>query len=70
MSLEKSNYGGSIVSRSNLKGLKHNTALQIKEIAIVRKIEDIYSYELLADTSKLKQRLIISVAMLVDLIQE
>ncbi|EFH8850481.1 TPA: glycosyltransferase family 4 protein, partial [Escherichia coli] len=53
-SLEKSNYGGSIVSRSNLKGLKHNTALQIKEIAIVRKIEDIYSYELLADTSKIK----------------
>ena len=45
LSLEKSNYGGSIVSRSNLKGLKHNTALQIKEIAIVRKIEDIYSYE-------------------------
>ena len=38
MSLEKSNYGGSIVSRANLKALKTNERLEIKEIAIVRKM--------------------------------
>ncbi|WPO96720.1 glycosyltransferase [Buttiauxella sp. HR94] len=54
MSLEKSNYGGSIVSRANLKGLKANEHLQIKEIAVVRKEEGVYGWELLAKSSKVQ----------------
>lgn len=54
MSLEKSNYGGSIVSRANLKGIKANDRLQVKEVAIVRKEEGVYAWELLAKSSKVK----------------
>ena len=54
MSLESSNYGGSIVSRANLKALKANESLQIKEIAIVRKNENTYAWELLAKSSKVQ----------------
>ena len=54
MSLEKSNYGGSIVSRANLKALKANEHLQVKEIAIVRKEEGAYAWELLAKSSKVQ----------------
>jgi len=54
MSLEKSNYGGSIVSRANLKALKSNEHLQVKEIAIVRKKEDAYTWELLTKGSKVQ----------------
>lgn len=54
MSLESSNYGGSIVSRANLKALKANESLQIKEIAIVRKKEHTYAWELLAKSSKVQ----------------
>lgn len=54
MSLESSNYGGSIVSRANLKALKANRSLQIKEIAIVRKKENTYAWELFAQSSKVQ----------------
>ena len=54
MSLEKSNYGGSIVSRANLKALQANERLQVKEIAIVREQEGSYAWELLAKSSKVQ----------------
>ncbi|MDU2881899.1 MAG: hypothetical protein E7B94_17255, partial [Enterobacter sp.] len=57
MSLEKSNYGGSIVSRANLKALKTNERLEIKEIAIVRKEEGAYEWEMLAKNSKIQTAL-------------
>ncbi|HFK4065133.1 glycosyltransferase [Kluyvera ascorbata] len=57
MSLENSNYGGSIVSRANLKALQAIEYLQIKEIAIVRRKEGTYSWELLAKNSKIQTAL-------------
>ncbi|MCE1393535.1 glycosyltransferase family 4 protein [Enterobacter bugandensis] len=57
MSLEKSNYGGSIVSRANLKALKANERLQVKELAIVRKEESSYAWEVLAKSSKIQTAL-------------
>lgn len=57
MSLEKSNYGGSIVSRGNLKGLKANEFLQVKDVAVVRRKEGIYGWELVAKSSKIQTAL-------------
>ncbi|HGP0311409.1 glycosyltransferase family 4 protein [Citrobacter freundii] len=54
MSLEKSNYGGSIVSRANLKALQANECLQVKEIAIVREHEGAYAWELQAKSSRVQ----------------
>lgn len=57
MSLEKSSYGGSIVSRANLQGLKANEHLEIKEVVLTREIENIYSWEILASKSKVQTAL-------------
>lgn len=57
MSLENSNYGGSIVSRANLKALKANKLLEVKEVAIVRKKENTYAWELIAENSKIQTAL-------------
>ncbi|EMH4162859.1 glycosyltransferase [Pluralibacter gergoviae] len=52
MLLEKNNYGGSVVSRTNLKALKANDSLNIKEVAILKSLEGKYTYELLSSRSK------------------
>lgn len=52
MSLDTVSYGGSIVSRSNLYALKENKSLDIIDIAILRKNENIYSFELISNGNK------------------
>ncbi|EEX2836893.1 glycosyltransferase family 4 protein [Escherichia albertii] len=54
LSLDEKNYGGSIVSRNNLKALRALEDSEVKEVAIVKKPEGIYEYELQANVLKTK----------------
>jgi hypothetical protein len=58
MSLEKSNYGGSIVSRANLKALKTNERLEIKRDRDRQERGGcFYEWEMLAKNSKIQTAL-------------
>ncbi|ELW9443383.1 glycosyltransferase [Pluralibacter gergoviae] len=52
MLLEKNNYGGSVVSRQNLKAIKANSQIEVAEIAILKKNEMTYKYEILSKPSR------------------
>ncbi|HAH1010335.1 TPA: hypothetical protein HHG65_004911, partial [Escherichia coli] len=54
LSLDEKNYGGSIVSRNNLKALRALEDSEVKEVAIVKKLKGIYEYELQTNVSKVK----------------
>ncbi|HCB1652138.1 TPA: glycosyltransferase [Citrobacter farmeri] len=54
MSLEGTNYGGSIVSRVNLNALKKHGDVKVTVISLVREIKGTYDYELQSDSSKIK----------------
>lgn len=53
MSLERSNYGGSVVSRTNLMALKEVLGSGVLEIAIVKNEEDSYKYEIKTHNSRI-----------------